>query len=199
MLESGYLHKFALDSRVVCIELFCQRVECLIYTFHGLVVGKKHTWRFELVPLWCNCTLHLLMRAPQCCHGWRCAFCLGGRSIGIISSLENINFTMPCSYTNFQIGSINLLVSHTSHNYIGGHFVFFFCRTMMLKLRFKWVVRMDNRQNWQHVWSVMASSLCRMLLELTTTADLCHKQAIYIGILLAIWDYFWKLVACCPT
>ncbi len=146
MLESGYLHKFALDSRVVCIELFCQRVDCLIYTFHGLVVGKKHTWRFKLVPLWCNCTLHLLMRAPQCCHGWRCAFCLGGRSIGIISSLENINFTMPCSYTNFQIGSINLLVSHSSHNYVGGHFVFFYRRTMMLILRFKWVVRMDQAE-----------------------------------------------------
>jgi len=113
-------------------------------------------------------------------------FLLGGRSVGIISSLENINFTMPCSYTNFQIGSINLLVSHTSHNYVGGHFVFFYCRTMMLILRFKWVVRMDNRQNWQHVWSVMASSLCRMLLELTTTADLCQKQAIYMGILLVI-------------
>jgi hypothetical protein len=97
---------------------------------------------------------------------------------------------MPCSYTNFQIGSINLLVSHTSHNYVGGHFIFFNCRTMMLILRFKWVVRMDNRKNWQHVWSVMASSLCRMLLE---------KQAIYIAILLVIWDYFWKLVACCPT
>jgi hypothetical protein len=38
-----WISKFALDSRVVCIELFCQRVECLIYTFHGLVVGKKHT------------------------------------------------------------------------------------------------------------------------------------------------------------
>jgi hypothetical protein len=56
----------------------------------------------------------------------------------------------------------------------------------MLILRFKWVVRIDNRQNWQHVWSVMASSLCRMLLELTTTADLCQKQAIYIRILLVI-------------
>jgi hypothetical protein len=38
-----------------------------------------------------------------------------------------------------------------------------------------------------------------VLLELTTTADLCQKQAIYIGILLVIWDYFWKLVVCCPT
>ncbi len=113
-------------------------------------------------------------------------FLLGGRSIGIISSLEHINFTMPCSYTNFQIGSIKLLVSHTSHNYVGGYFVFFYRWTMMLILRFKWVVRMDNRQNWQHVWSMMASSPCRMLLELTTTADLCQKQAIYIGILLVI-------------